>query len=168
VGIPAECMVFLLMGGAYLRSRIKQAGKWDQETIVSFFLCQYCSGEYLPPIRWLRQSPRARANVGRAAADGTLAYAIHGFGLGDPSELRGREHAEPQRNQPAEQGVSPVRRGRRQVADDGVCQIGSALIYSVFLCNQPGFGRVGFYLRKHWTNFHRVAGPISSSPCDKE
>ncbi|WP_223917697.1 hypothetical protein, partial [Aeromonas caviae] len=36
-----------LMGGAYLRSRIKQAGKWDQETIVSFFLCQYCSGEYL-------------------------------------------------------------------------------------------------------------------------
>ncbi|MGU5618004.1 hypothetical protein, partial [Aeromonas caviae] len=25
-----------------------QAGKWDQETIVSFFLCQYCSGEYLP------------------------------------------------------------------------------------------------------------------------
>ncbi|MGM1185877.1 DUF480 domain-containing protein [Klebsiella pneumoniae] len=40
-------MVFLLMGGAYLRSRIKQAGKWDQETIVSFFLCQYCSGEYL-------------------------------------------------------------------------------------------------------------------------
>lgn len=35
------------MGGAYLRSRIKQAGKWDQETIVSFFLCQYCSGEYL-------------------------------------------------------------------------------------------------------------------------
>ncbi|MBP4032546.1 hypothetical protein, partial [Aeromonas sp. PrichA-15] len=47
VGIPAECMVFLLMGGAYLRSRIKQAGKWDQETIVSFFLCQYCSGEYL-------------------------------------------------------------------------------------------------------------------------
>ncbi|WP_244060704.1 transposase, partial [Aeromonas caviae] len=37
-----------LMGGAYLRSRIKQAGKWDQETIVSFFLCQYCSGEYLP------------------------------------------------------------------------------------------------------------------------
>ncbi|MGU5672862.1 hypothetical protein ACV1CZ_19400, partial [Aeromonas caviae] len=27
----------------------KQAGKWDQETIVSFFLCQYCSGEYLPP-----------------------------------------------------------------------------------------------------------------------
>ncbi|MGL6321527.1 hypothetical protein, partial [Aeromonas hydrophila] len=29
-------MVFLLMGGAYLRSRIKQAGKWDQETIVSF------------------------------------------------------------------------------------------------------------------------------------
>ena len=35
-------------GGAYLRSRIKQAGKWDQETIVSFFLCQYCSGEYLP------------------------------------------------------------------------------------------------------------------------
>ncbi|MFM4898876.1 hypothetical protein ACEUCT_19745, partial [Aeromonas caviae] len=42
------CMVFLLMGGAYLRSRIKQAGKWDQETIVSFFLCQYCSGEYLP------------------------------------------------------------------------------------------------------------------------
>ncbi|WP_270793113.1 MULTISPECIES: hypothetical protein, partial [unclassified Aeromonas] len=25
----------------------KQAGKWDQETIVSFFLCQYCSGEYL-------------------------------------------------------------------------------------------------------------------------
>ncbi|MEA9438852.1 hypothetical protein VCX44_24475, partial [Aeromonas caviae] len=41
------CMVFLLMGGAYLRSRIKQAGKWDQETIVSFFLCQYCSGEYL-------------------------------------------------------------------------------------------------------------------------
>ncbi|MFM5768775.1 VOC family protein [Aeromonas caviae] len=41
-------MVFLLMGGAYLRSRIKQAGKWDQETIVSFFLCQYCSGEYLP------------------------------------------------------------------------------------------------------------------------
>uniref|UniRef100_UPI001BD3159E hypothetical protein n=1 Tax=Escherichia coli TaxID=562 RepID=UPI001BD3159E len=43
-----ECMVFLLMGGAYLRSRIKQAGKWDQETIVSFFLCQYCSGEYLP------------------------------------------------------------------------------------------------------------------------
>jgi hypothetical protein len=36
------------MGGAYLRSRIKQAGKWDQETIVSFFLCQYCSGEYLP------------------------------------------------------------------------------------------------------------------------
>ncbi|MEA9434120.1 hypothetical protein, partial [Aeromonas caviae] len=42
-----ECMVFLLMGGAYLRSRIKQAGKWDQETIVSFFLCQYCSGEYL-------------------------------------------------------------------------------------------------------------------------
>ncbi|WP_270668598.1 MULTISPECIES: GDP-mannose 4,6-dehydratase, partial [unclassified Aeromonas] len=26
----------------------KQAGKWDQETIVSFFLCQYCSGEYLP------------------------------------------------------------------------------------------------------------------------
>ncbi|WP_218564450.1 hypothetical protein, partial [Klebsiella quasipneumoniae] len=48
VGIPAECMVFLLMGGAYLRSRIKQAGKWDQETIVSFFLCQYCSGEYLP------------------------------------------------------------------------------------------------------------------------
>ncbi|MGU5529031.1 hypothetical protein ACV1DX_23905, partial [Aeromonas caviae] len=24
-----------------------QAGKWDQETIVSFFLCQYCSGEYL-------------------------------------------------------------------------------------------------------------------------
>ncbi|WP_234924971.1 hypothetical protein, partial [Aeromonas caviae] len=44
-----ECMVFLLMGGAYLRSRIKQAGKWDQETIVSFFLCQYCSGEYLPP-----------------------------------------------------------------------------------------------------------------------
>ena len=33
-----------------------------------------------PPIRWLRQSPRARANVGRAAADGTLAYAIHGFG----------------------------------------------------------------------------------------
>ena len=121
-----------------------------------------------PPIRWLRQSPRARANVGRAAADGTLAYAIHGFGLGDPSELRGREHAEPQRNQPAEQGVSPVRRGRRQVADDGVCQIGSALIYSVFLCNQPGFGRVGFYLRKHWTNFHRVAGPISSSPCDKE
>lgn len=37
------------MGGAYLRSRIKQAGKWDQETIVSFFLCQYCSGEYLHP-----------------------------------------------------------------------------------------------------------------------
>ncbi|MEA9420174.1 hypothetical protein VCX22_22620, partial [Aeromonas caviae] len=44
------CMVFLLMGGAYLRSRIKQAGKWDQETIVSFFLCQYCSGEYLRPV----------------------------------------------------------------------------------------------------------------------
>ena len=43
-------MVFLLMGGAYLRSRIKQAGKWDQETIVSFFLCQYCSGEYLPVV----------------------------------------------------------------------------------------------------------------------
>ncbi|BDA20032.1 hypothetical protein KAM345_039460 [Aeromonas caviae] len=38
------------MGGAYLRSRIKQAGKWDQETIVSFFLCQYCSGEYLPDL----------------------------------------------------------------------------------------------------------------------
>ena len=33
-----------------------------------------------PPIRWLRQSPQFRANVGRAAADGTLAYAIHGFG----------------------------------------------------------------------------------------
>ena len=37
----------VLPGGAYLRSRIKQAGKWDQETIVSFFPCQYCSGEYL-------------------------------------------------------------------------------------------------------------------------
>ncbi|GJA39145.1 hypothetical protein KAM342_43880 [Aeromonas caviae] len=39
------------MGGAYLRSRIKQAGKWDQETIVSFFLCQYCSGEYLREVK---------------------------------------------------------------------------------------------------------------------
>ncbi|MFM4898717.1 hypothetical protein ACEUCT_18875, partial [Aeromonas caviae] len=55
-----ECMVFLLMGGAYLRSRIKQAGKWDQETIVSFFLCQYCSGEYLPMIyTFLIQRSRA-------------------------------------------------------------------------------------------------------------
>lgn len=51
------------------------------------------------------------------------------FGLGDPSELWGREHAELQRNQPAEQGVSPVRRGRRQVAGDGVCEIGGALIF---------------------------------------
>lgn len=49
-------MVFLLMGGAYLRSRIKQAGKWDQETIVSFFLCQYCSGEYLRFLKVSRTS----------------------------------------------------------------------------------------------------------------
>ncbi|MGU5600658.1 type I restriction enzyme subunit R domain-containing protein, partial [Aeromonas caviae] len=33
-----------------------QAGKWDQETIVSFFLCQYCSGEYL-------QTHRLQANA---------------------------------------------------------------------------------------------------------
>ncbi|MEA9433541.1 ATP-binding protein, partial [Aeromonas caviae] len=63
------CMVFLLMGGAYLRSRIKQAGKWDQETIVSFFLCQYCSGEYL---RYYRL-PRLLLELSQAKVDGSYA-----------------------------------------------------------------------------------------------
>lgn len=44
--------------------------------------------------------------------------------LGTPSEIWGRDRAELQRNQPAEPGVSPVRRGRRQVVGDGVCEIG--------------------------------------------
>lgn len=58
-------MVFLLMGGAYLRSRIKQAGKWDQETIVSFFLCQYCSGEYLPLkyIGWMQEDQESHTAI---------------------------------------------------------------------------------------------------------
>ena len=33
-----------------------------------------------PPIRPLRGCPRVRRKVGRTAADGTLAFAIHGFG----------------------------------------------------------------------------------------
>ncbi|MNV01946.1 hypothetical protein D3C71_921650 [compost metagenome] len=33
-----------------------------------------------PPIRPLRGCPRVRGQVGRTAADGTLAFAIHGFG----------------------------------------------------------------------------------------
>ncbi|MGU5673386.1 hypothetical protein ACV1CZ_22265, partial [Aeromonas caviae] len=40
----------------------KQAGKWDQETIVSFFLCQYCSGEYLPKPNIPRKNNSQKGN----------------------------------------------------------------------------------------------------------
>lgn len=67
------------MGGAYLRSRIKQAGKWDQETIVSFFLCQYCSGEYLPKngrAHTVFISPQAKSVIEEQAqyANGDLVF----------------------------------------------------------------------------------------------
>ncbi|MGU5528978.1 hypothetical protein, partial [Aeromonas caviae] len=43
-----------------------QAGKWDQETIVSFFLCQYCSGEYLPFYRVAAEAVDSRLRNGIA------------------------------------------------------------------------------------------------------
>ena len=54
------------------------------------------------------------------------------FSLDDPSEFWGGDSAELRRGQPAELGADPVRRRRRQVAGDGVCQIGSALISFAF------------------------------------
>ncbi|MFQ2912578.1 hypothetical protein ACK3YB_14905, partial [Aeromonas caviae] len=55
----------------------KQAGKWDQETIVSFFLCQYCSGEYLPDIAEPDGRPQGRGQHAKGAGK-----PISGFGNG--------------------------------------------------------------------------------------
>ncbi|MNQ65165.1 hypothetical protein D3C85_796140 [compost metagenome] len=133
-----------------------------------------------PPIRWLRQCPRIRANVGgppqTAHPCAHCGYAIipdgvpdvasdprrigggintvPDFDLGEscmtalvrmrwrdlgrqrhqarptgaPSEIRRRHSAQLRRDRSAEPGADPVRRRRRQVVGDGVCQIGSALI----------------------------------------
>lgn len=134
-------MVFLLMGGAYLRSRIKQAGKWDQETIVSFFLCQYCSGEYLrdDAIQRANQQPafsqdlfeqvlqrdnilaawhRVRANKGAPGVDGMTieafpAWARSGHWKRTATELRvGQYHP------------APVRRVEIDKPDGGKRQLG--------------------------------------------
>ncbi|MNJ33708.1 hypothetical protein D3C77_283960 [compost metagenome] len=52
------------------------------------------------------------------------------LGLGAPPEVWGRESAQFRRGRLAEPGTEPVRQGRLQVADDGVCKTGRALIFS--------------------------------------
>ncbi|MNH13134.1 hypothetical protein D3C79_726970 [compost metagenome] len=57
------------------------------------------------------------------------------FGLGAPSEIRGRNRAQLRRGRPAEPGADLARRRRRQVAGDGLREIGCAVIPS---SSRPG------------------------------
>ena len=64
------------------------------------------------------------------------------FGWGAPSEIRGWGGTQLRRGRPAESCVDPVRRRWRQVAGDGLYEIGSTLIYPAFCYDQPRLGRV--------------------------
>ncbi|MFM5177914.1 hypothetical protein ACEUAO_21595, partial [Aeromonas caviae] len=110
------CMVFLLMGGAYLRSRIKQAGKWDQETIVSFFLCQYCSGEYLRAITHQRSNGVGNKPTGGKPVASQLQK---GAGNGKPVSQGTGQGKPAGQGKPVHKGKTPTRAGSAKPAAQG-------------------------------------------------